>query len=192
MLEKELITRWRLEPKKEDEERYLKGELVEPKKPIVYYIDPSTPKQWRKYIIDGVHDWQAAFEKAGFKNAIQINEQPDVCDWDAGDIRYNVLRWTSSPEPPFGGYGPSFVNPRTGEILGADIMLEWVFITNRLKSQKAFENQNILGLTDNEDHHHFCGVDDILHNQNLLGDALLPNNLESTQKQKETQQKKKA
>ena len=66
MLEKELITRWRLEPKKEDEERYSKGELVEPKKPIVYYIDPSTPKQWRKNIIDGVHDWQAAFEKAGF------------------------------------------------------------------------------------------------------------------------------
>ncbi len=61
MLEKELITRWRLEPKKEDEERYLKGELVEPKRPIVYYIDPSTPKQWRKYIIDGVHDWQADF-----------------------------------------------------------------------------------------------------------------------------------
>jgi hypothetical protein len=60
-------------------------------------------------------------------------EQPDDAEWDAGDIRYNVLRWTSSPTPPFGGYGPSFTNPRTGEIIGADIMLEYVFLTNRIR-----------------------------------------------------------
>ena len=71
--------------------------------------------------------WNPAFEKAGFKNAIEVKIQPDDADWDAGDIRYNVLRWTSSPNPPFGGYGPSMVNPRTGEIIAADIMLEFVF-----------------------------------------------------------------
>ena len=67
--------------------------------------------------------------------------QPDDADWDAGDIRYNVLRWTSSPNPPFGGYGPSFVNPRTGEILGADIMLEWVYLTNRINLKKLVPNK---------------------------------------------------
>ena len=65
--------------------------------------------------------------------------QPDDADWDAGDIRYNVLRWTSSPQPPFGGYGPSFTNPRTGQILGADIMLEYVFLTNRIKLERILE-----------------------------------------------------
>ena len=61
--------------------------------------------------------WNVAFEKAGFSNAIVVKQQPDDADWDAGDIRYNVLRWTSSPNPPFGGYGPSFTNPRTGKLL---------------------------------------------------------------------------
>ena len=77
--------------------------------------------------------WNKAFEKAGFNSALEVKIQPDDADWDAGDIRYNVLRWTSSPNPPFGGYGPSFVNPRTGQILGADIMLEYVHFTNRVK-----------------------------------------------------------
>ena len=80
--------------------------------------------------------FRSAFEKAGFKNAVQIKVQPDDADWEADDIRYNVLRWTSSPQPPFGGYGPSFVNPRTGQILGADIMLEMVFVTNRLRQDR--------------------------------------------------------
>ena len=82
--------------------------------------------------------WNLAFEKAGFKNAIEVKIQPDDAEWDAGDIRYNVLRWTSSPNPPFGGYGPSFTNPRTGEIIGADIMLEWVYLTNRININSIF------------------------------------------------------
>ena len=73
----------------------------------------------------------------------------DDADWEAGDIRYNVLRWTSSPNPPFGGYGPSFTNPRTGEILGADIMLEWIYLTNRVRYSEIFENQENL-------EHDFC------------------------------------
>ena len=123
-----IIRRWRLEPS--DIDAYKKGDLVEPIKQIVYYLDPATPIKWRKYFKMGIEDWNTAFEKAGFINAVQVKVQPDTADWDAGDIRYNVLRWTSSPNPPWGGYGPSFVNPKTGEILGADIMLEWSYITN--------------------------------------------------------------
>ena len=95
-----------------------------------------------------------AFEKAGFKNALEVKVQPDDADWDAGDIRYNVLRWTSSPNPPFGGYGPSMTNPRTGEIIGADIMLEFVHFTNRVFYNKlvgdASKNMNL----ENDDNLH--------------------------------------
>jgi hypothetical protein len=93
-------------------------------------------------------------KKQGFKNAVQVMIQPDDADWDAGDIRYNVLRWTSSPNPPFGGYGPSFVNPRTGQILGSDIMLEFVYHTNRVVYDRLFgdetatENEFGPGITD--------------------------------------------
>ncbi|QSB28563.1 zinc-dependent metalloprotease [Flavobacterium sp. CLA17] len=132
MIEKELITRWRLEPKKEDEEKYLKGELVEPKKPIVYYIDPSTPKQWRKYIIDGVHDWQVAFEKAGFKNAI-IAKEPTAADldFDIDDVRYSVITYAASQKS--NAMGPSVVDPRSGEIIEADIIW-WHNVMTSLQS----------------------------------------------------------
>ena len=94
--------------------------------------------EWREVIKEGVLAWNEAFEKAGFKNAIEVKVQPDDAEWDAGDIRYNVLRWTSSPRPPFGGYGPSMTNPKTGEIIGADIMLEFVHFTNRVFYDKLF------------------------------------------------------
>ena len=104
--------------------------------------------RFREAVKEGVLRWNKAFRTAGFKNALQVKTQPDDADWDAGDIRYNVLRWTSSPRPPFGGYGPSFVNPRTGEILGADIMLEFVYFTNRVKYEKIYEelidNNNLI------------------------------------------------
>lgn len=121
MMAKELITRWRLEPKKEDQEKYLRGELVDPKKPIVYYIDPSTPKQWRQYIIDGVHDWQLAFEKAGFKNAIIAKEPTEAdLDFDVDDVRYSVITYAASQKA--NAMGPSVVDPRSGEIIEADII----------------------------------------------------------------------
>lgn len=121
MQEKELITRWRLEPKKEDIEKYRKGELVEPKKPIVYYIDPSTPKQWRSYIIEGVRDWQAAFERAGFKNAI-IAKEPTAedTDFDIDDVRYSVITYVASQKS--NAMGPAVVDPRSGEIIESDII----------------------------------------------------------------------
>ena len=88
-------------------------------------MENTTPKAIRPIIKKAAEQWNLAFEKAGFKNAIIIKQQPDNAKWDAGDIRYNVLRWTSSPKLAFSGYGPSFVNPKTGQILGADIMLEY-------------------------------------------------------------------
>ena len=128
----DLINKWNLQKKNPKEE------LSEPVKPITFWMENTTPVELRPYIEEGVLAWNAAFEKAGFKNALEVKIQPDDADWDAGDIRYNVLRWTSSPNPPFGGYGPSFTNPRTGEIIGADIMLEWVYLTNRVNINSIF------------------------------------------------------
>jgi len=133
----DLIGKWDLQKKDQDKE------LSEPIKPIVFWIENTTPLELRDYIKEGVLAWNIAFEEAGFKNAIQVKVQPDDASWDAGDIRYNVLRWTSSPNPPFGGYGPSFTNPRTGEIIGADIMLEWVYLTNRLNVDGIFNGSQI-------------------------------------------------
>lgn len=117
---RKLITRWRLEPKAEDRARYLKGELVEPVKPIVFYIDPSTPPQWRKEIIAGVVDWQKAFEQAGFKNAILAKEVTDTADYDGDDIRYSEITYAASPKS--NAMGPAVVDPRSGEILESDVI----------------------------------------------------------------------
>jgi hypothetical protein len=115
-----IITRWRLEPKEEDQERYLKGELVEPKKPIVYYIDPATPQKWVPYLMQGVNDWQKAFEKAGFKNAIYALEAP-VGDstFSLFDARHNAIVYKPSIVP--NASGPHVHDPRTGEILETHI-----------------------------------------------------------------------
>jgi hypothetical protein len=121
MDDQRFITRWRMEPKDADREKYLKGELVEPKKPIIYYIDPSTPKQWRQKIIEGVHDWQVAFEQAGFKNAIIAKESdPNDKDFDIDDVRYSVITYAASPKS--NAMGPSVVDPRSGEIIESDII----------------------------------------------------------------------
>ena len=109
------------------------AKISDPVEPITWWIENTTPYEFRDLIKTAGLSWNSAFEKAGFSNAIQIKVQPDDATWDAGDIRYNVLRWTSSPTPPFGGYGPSFSNPRTGQIIGADIMLEFAYLTSRLK-----------------------------------------------------------
>ena len=114
------ITRWRLEPKDEDKERYLKGELVEPKKPIVIYIDPATPKKWVPYLIQGVNDWQKAFEKAGFKNAIIGKEAPtDDPTWSLEDARHSAIVYKPSDIP--NASGPHVHDPRSGEILETHI-----------------------------------------------------------------------
>jgi len=174
---KDMIHRWHLEKKDPS------AALSEPVKPITWWIENTTPKEFRPVIMAAILNWNIAFEKAGFKNAVQIFEQPDSCDWDAGDIRYNVLRWTSSPEPPFGGYGPSFVNPKTGEILGADIMLEWIFITNKLKSKSVFEKAGFEWLleTEHNEDGHSCMAGDLLNVQNNLGKSFLQLTNQSTE-----------
>ncbi|WP_410523310.1 zinc-dependent metalloprotease [Phocaeicola coprocola] len=118
--EKKYITRWRLEPKPEHREAYLRGELVEPEKPIVFYIENSTPYRWRKYIKQGIEDWQVAFERAGFKNAIIAKELPDSIAANADDINYSVVTYAASSKA--NAMGPSILDPRSGEILEADIM----------------------------------------------------------------------
>ena len=114
------ITRWRLEAKPEDVEKQKRGELVEPVKPIVYYIDPATPKQWRPYLIAGVNDWQKAFEQAGWKNAIRAEEWPeDNPDMSMEDARFSVIRYLASSTA--NAYGPNVHDPRSGEILESHI-----------------------------------------------------------------------
>ena len=116
------LDRWRLEIKDKDLEKFKAGELVEPKKPIVYYIDRATPKKWRKYIKQGIEDWQVAFEAAGFKNAILAADPPTIeedPEWSPEDIRYSVVRYLASPIP--NANGPHVSDPRTGEILESDI-----------------------------------------------------------------------
>jgi hypothetical protein len=116
-----LIKRWRLEPKPEDLEKYKKGELVEPAKPIVFYIDPATPKKWVPALMQGVNDWAKAFEKAGFKNAIyaKIPNAKDDPEWSLEDARFSAIVYKPSDVP--NASGPSVADPRTGEILESHI-----------------------------------------------------------------------
>lgn len=114
------IRRWRLEPR--DPAAYARGELVEPVKPIVYYLDPATPSKWRPYVRQGIEDWQKVFEKAGFRNAIVAKDPPTAQedpDWDPEDSRYSVVRWAASTVR--NAVGPSTHDPRTGEIIESDI-----------------------------------------------------------------------
>lgn len=116
------LDRYRLEVKDEDIEKFKNGELVEPKKQIVYYIDRATPEKWRTYIKQGIEDWQVAFEAAGFKNAIIAKDPPskeEDPDWSPEDVRYSVVRYLASPIP--NANGPHVSDPRSGEILESDI-----------------------------------------------------------------------
>lgn len=116
------LDRWRLEVKDEDIEKFKRGELVVPKKQIVYYIDRATPVKWRKYIKQGIEDWQVAFEAAGFKEAIIAKDPPTVeedPEWSPEDVRYSVVRYLASPIP--NANGPHVSDPRSGEILESDI-----------------------------------------------------------------------
>lgn len=175
---RDFINRWHLVKKDP------KAAISEPVEPITWWLEKTTPKELRPTIIKAGLAWNQAFEAAGFRNAVVMKEQPDTATWDAGDIRYNVLRWTSSPNPPFGGYGPSFTNPRTGQILGADIMLEWVFMTNKLVQSDIFEtagwpqfskeasasmSQSLDQWHKNHQANHHCEAGHLLHHQLQAG-----------------------
>ena len=125
------IRRWRLEPS--DSAAYFNGKLVEPKKPIVYYLDPATPEKYRSYIIKGIEDWNPAFEEAGFKNAIQAKLPPTPSedpDWSPEDIRYSTVRWVANEIR--NAVGPSVSDPRSGEIIESDI----VWYHNHMRSYR--------------------------------------------------------
>ena len=129
--EKRYIKRWRMVPK--DVAAYDRGELVEPIKPIVYYLDPATPEEWRPYFKQGILDWNEAFEAAGFKNAVQVKEAPskeDDPDWSPEDARYSVVRYVASTTR--NAMGPSVADPRSGEIIESDI----IWYHNHLRSYR--------------------------------------------------------
>ncbi len=142
-----LITRWRMEPKDEDLEKYKRGELVEPKKPIIFYIDPATPEKWVDYLIAGVNDWQAAFEEAGFKNAIFGKRAPtpqEDPEWSLEDARYSAIVYKPSSVP--NASGPHVNDPRSGEILESHInwyhsvmtlLRNWYFIQASPNDERA-------------------------------------------------------
>jgi hypothetical protein len=140
-----MVTRWRLEPKPEDVQRYLRGELVEPRKPIIFYIDPNTPKRWIPYLIAGVNDWQVAFEKAGFKNAIYALEAPTTNpDWYIDNAAYSAIVY--KPSDVANASGPHVHDPRTGEILESHInwyhnvmnlLRNWYFIQTAAVDPRA-------------------------------------------------------
>ncbi len=154
---KTYITRWKLEPK--DKEAYLRGELSEPVKPIIYYIDPATPMKWRKYLKQGVEDWNRAFEEAGFKNAILAKDPPTKAedpDFDPEDIRYSVIRYISTQIQ--NAVGPHIHDPRTGEIIESDIywyhnvmqlLRNWMFVqtaATKPEMQKTEFDEATMGL----------------------------------------------
>lgn len=131
VVSRSLIRRWRLEPK--DPEAYARGELVEPVKPIVYYIDPATPEKWRPWFKQGIEDWQVAFEEAGFKNAIIAMDPPTAeedPEFSPEDARYSMIRWIAKTTR--NAMGPSTVDPRSGEIIGSDVL----FYHNHMKSYR--------------------------------------------------------
>ncbi|MBQ0088283.1 MAG: zinc-dependent metalloprotease, partial [Prevotellaceae bacterium] len=136
------VTRWRLEPK--DEEAYLRGELTEPKKPIVFYLDPAIPDYIKPYIKKGILDWNVAFEKAGFKDAIEVRMFSDSLSAIGDDMGYSVLTYDASSME--NAMGPSVVDPRSGEILEADIvwwhnlvntLREWIVVQTAIANPEA-------------------------------------------------------
>jgi hypothetical protein len=143
--EKNFIVRHRMEPKAEDMQRYFQGELVEPKEPMVFYVDPATPKQWRPYIIAGINDWNEAFKAAGFKNAIVGKEWPENDNsMSIEDVRYKVVRYFPTEQSI--SYAPRIYDPRSGEILQTYIgwshsklnsLYEWYFVQAAALDKRA-------------------------------------------------------
>lgn len=142
-----LINKWRLEPRQGDLDRYVKGELVEPEKPIVFYIDPATPRKWVPYLIKGVEAWNGAFEKAGFKNAVRALEAPaSDTGWSLEDARHNAIVY--KPSPIENASGPVIMDPRTGEILEAHVswyhnvlklLHDWYFVQTGAVDPRALQ-----------------------------------------------------
>src|SRR5688572_13039906 len=134
----DLINRWHLVKKDPN------AAISEPVEPIVWWVENTTPVELRQIVLDAGNRWNEAFEKAGFKNAVVMKMMPDTATWDPADIRYNVIRWVSSDL----GYaiGPSFINPRTGQILGSDITIDYSFLGGTISEQDVFRPTAYPGL----------------------------------------------
>ncbi|NJP09880.1 MAG: DUF5117 domain-containing protein [Leptolyngbyaceae cyanobacterium RU_5_1] len=130
------INRWHLEKQEPT------APLSPPKKPIVFWIENTVPLDYREAVRDGVLMWNQAFEKAGFKDAIQVQQMPDKASWDPADIRYNTIRWITSFDQGFLGMGPSRVNPLTGEILDADILIDSGFVYYLKQQYRSIAERN--------------------------------------------------
>ena len=134
---KDMINRWSLVKKDPS------AAISEPVEPIVWWIENTTPVEYRQTIKEAGEKWNEAFEKAGFRNAVVMKIMPDDATWDPADIRYNVIRWVSSPYPPYGAIGPSFVNPKTGQILGADITVEWMSGSSSPAAEELYDVKSV-------------------------------------------------
>lgn len=119
------VQRWRLAP--DDTAAYKRGELVEPEEPIVYYVDHTVPTEYRPYVKQGIEAWNKAFREAGYKNAVVAKDAPDDSTWSAEDVRYSTVRWTAAHQMGY-AIGPSQTDPRTGEILNADVLISSEFV----------------------------------------------------------------
>lgn len=181
---KDVINRWHL--KKKDPS----AAVSDPVEPIVWWIENTTPVEWRDTIRNATLAWNTAFEKAGISNAIVVKVQPDDAEWKSDDVRYNVLRWTSSPRPPFGGYGPSVANPLTGQIIASDIMLEYSFMKGRWITAQMFTDgasslETPMPESLTQDEMHYCSLGHELNSGMLFGQfANLANGMGEIEKDK--------
>ena len=165
--------------------------LSEPVEPIVFWVENTTPLEYRQIIVDAGLKWNAAFEKAGFKNAVQMKIMPDDADWDPADIRYNVIRWVSSANPAYGAIGPSFWNPKTGQIIGADITVEWFTgsstpVVDELFSKTSVSDLHFPGMVPND--HSSCTIGAELKAQLVSGMTALEANGADAKELKEMHQ----
>ncbi len=166
---KDKIHRWNLVKKDPS------ATLSEPVEPIVWWVENTTPLEYRQTLVEAGLKWNEAFEKAGFINAVQMKIMPDDATWDPADIKYNVLRWVASAQPSYGAIGPSFVNPKTGEILGADITIEWFsgsatpIFDELYNGNSSINSTNVLPWKENANNHANCTLAQELKAQYLTG-----------------------
>jgi hypothetical protein len=166
---RDMIHRWHL--KKKDP----KAALSEPEEAIVFWVENTTPVEYRQIIVDAGLKWNAAFEKAGFKNAVQMKIMPDTVDWDPSDIRYNVIRWVASARPAYGAIGPRFYNPKTGQILGGDITIEWAAGSTIANADELFSRKSSSSADINFPGHEYahCTLGEELKSQLLTASTFL-------------------
>ncbi len=173
---KDMIHRWNLVKKDPT------AALSEPVDPIVWWVENTTPLEYRQTIVDAGLKWNEAFEKAGFKNAVQMKIMPDTATWDPADIRYNVIRWVASAQPGYGAIGPSFVNPRTGQILGADITVEWFsgsatpIFDELYNGSAAAQTNSVMPWKEHMNNHNNCTLAEELKAQFITGITTLEAN----------------